>query len=64
MSWPSSLEVPDQTPETYLGSARAHNYAGAGGSGTYTFAYPPTVPDDEWALTGTWSVGPEALAAG
>jgi len=54
---------PDLTPETYLGSARASSYAGAGGSGTHTFRYPSSVPADEWALSGTWSVGSEALTA-
>jgi cytochrome c biogenesis protein CcdA/thiol-disulfide isomerase/thioredoxin len=54
---------PGQTPETYLGSARASTYAGAGGSGTHAFTYPSSIPDNAWALSGTWSVGSEALTA-
>jgi cytochrome c biogenesis protein CcdA/thiol-disulfide isomerase/thioredoxin len=56
--------TPDQTPETYLGSARATDYAGASGSGTSTFAFPATLPVNGWALSGTWSIGSEALTAG
>ena len=54
---------PYQTPEAYLGSARAGSYAGLPASGTRTFRYPSSVPADEWALSGTWSVGSEALTA-
>jgi cytochrome c biogenesis protein CcdA/thiol-disulfide isomerase/thioredoxin len=56
--------TPDQTPETYLGSARATDYAGASGSGTSTFKFPPALPVNGWALSGTWSIGSEALTAG
>ncbi|MFI9272079.1 cytochrome c biogenesis protein DipZ [Kitasatospora sp. NPDC052896] len=54
-----------QTPETYLGSARATTYAGEAAltPGTATFHYPATVPDDQFALTGTWSVSAESLTA-
>ncbi len=53
-----------QTPETYLGSQRANTYVdGPLRTGTQTFSYPPGVPDDEFALTGTWAVGDEALTA-
>jgi cytochrome c biogenesis protein CcdA/thiol-disulfide isomerase/thioredoxin len=55
---------PGQTPETYLGSERADSYAGASGSGTDTFRYPPALPSNGWALTGTWSVASQALTAG
>jgi cytochrome c biogenesis protein CcdA/thiol-disulfide isomerase/thioredoxin len=54
----------DQTPETYLGSARADTYAGQGGSGTQAFSFPATIPASEWALAGTWSIGSENLTAG
>jgi cytochrome c biogenesis protein CcdA/thiol-disulfide isomerase/thioredoxin len=54
-----------QTPETYLGAERAQTYAGssqlAPGIRTFAAATPP--PDDEFALSGTWSVGAEALTA-
>ena len=55
---------PNQTPETYLGSARASSYAGQGGSGTQAFSFPATIPPNEWALAGTWSIGSEDLTAG
>jgi cytochrome c biogenesis protein CcdA/thiol-disulfide isomerase/thioredoxin len=56
---------PDQTAETYLGSDRADSYA-QGGSltpGTQTFSYPASVPANEFALTGTWSVADQSLTA-
>jgi thiol-disulfide isomerase/thioredoxin len=54
------------TPEMYLGSERADYYAGDSplGSGTKTFAAPSSLPDDAFALGGTWSVGGESLTAG
>ena len=54
---------PDITPETYLGSEREDSYAGAGGSGTSAFTYPASIPTDEWGLSGTWSIGSQALTA-
>jgi cytochrome c biogenesis protein CcdA/thiol-disulfide isomerase/thioredoxin len=54
-----------QTPESYLGSARADSYAGstAPGAGIQKFHYPPSVPRNEFALSGAWNVGAEALTA-
>jgi cytochrome c biogenesis protein CcdA/thiol-disulfide isomerase/thioredoxin len=57
-------DSPNQTPETYLGSARADTYAGKSGSGTQGFSFPATIPPSEWALAGTWSIGSENLTAG
>lgn len=61
---------PDQTPETYLGSERAQTFAGSGSaepgplkSGTQTFSYPNTVPQDMFGLSGTWNVGKQSLTA-
>ena len=53
------------TPETYLGSDRANSFAGGStlGSGTEHYTYPRSVPDSEFALTGTWSVGGESITA-
>ena len=53
----------DQTPETYLGSARENSYAGASGSSKDTFRFPAALPDNTWALSGRWSIGGEALTA-
>jgi cytochrome c biogenesis protein CcdA/thiol-disulfide isomerase/thioredoxin len=70
---PAATDVPDttptnqlQTPESYLGAERANNLANTTplGSGDQTFSYPASVPNDEFALTGTWSVSPESLTAG
>jgi cytochrome c biogenesis protein CcdA/thiol-disulfide isomerase/thioredoxin len=69
---PSPTEVADttpisatQTPETYLGAERAQTFAGDGPltPGTDTFTYPPSVPDDEFALSGTWAVTNESITA-
>jgi cytochrome c biogenesis protein CcdA/thiol-disulfide isomerase/thioredoxin len=69
---PAKTQVPDttptsttQTPEAYLGSGRANSYVGATplAPGTATFSYPPSIPDDQFALTGTWQVSEESLTA-
>nr|WP_269799880.1 cytochrome c biogenesis protein CcdA [Pseudofrankia saprophytica] len=55
---------PHQTPETYLGTARANNgVQDPLGSGSRTFTYPGAVPDDMFALTGTWTVDEESITA-
>jgi cytochrome c biogenesis protein CcdA/thiol-disulfide isomerase/thioredoxin len=70
---PAATEVADttpteaQSPETYLGSKRADSYAGVeptGTGATGTFQYPGSVPVNEFALTGVWNVGDEALTSG
>jgi len=56
---------PDQTPETYLGAERANSCANGVPltTGTQTFTYPGTLPIDEFALTGTWTIEKEDLVA-
>ena len=69
---PSATEVADatptevQTPETYLGSKRADSYVGSGTTkaATGTFRYPASVPTNEFALTGFWTVSDESLTSG
>jgi cytochrome c biogenesis protein CcdA/thiol-disulfide isomerase/thioredoxin len=70
---PAKTQVPDttptsmtQTPETYLGSGRANSYVGSTPliPGTATFAYPPSIEDDAFGLTGTWTVTDESITAG
>ena len=69
---PAATQVPDrtpvsagQTPETYLGSERANSYGGANSaSGTQPFRFPASLPANEWALAGTWTVGAEDLTSG
>jgi cytochrome c biogenesis protein CcdA/thiol-disulfide isomerase/thioredoxin len=75
LTLPPPTGVPDttptdqsQTPETYLGAERANNFApgksGTFQSGTQTFAYPADLPDDAFALTGTWTVAAQSLTSG
>jgi cytochrome c biogenesis protein CcdA/thiol-disulfide isomerase/thioredoxin len=68
---PVATQVPDQTPnatdqtpESYLGSERADNYGGASGGGTKPFQFPANLGENEWALSGTWTVGGEDLTSG
>jgi cytochrome c biogenesis protein CcdA/thiol-disulfide isomerase/thioredoxin len=69
---PSPTQVADttptsqtQTPETYLGAERANTYAGTSplSAGRQPFSYPSSVPDDQFALSGIWSVGNESLTS-
>ncbi len=53
-----------QTPETYLGYARAERFASPESVlkntiGVYTF--PAELPQDEWALEGTWKIIPDKI---
>lgn len=55
-----------QTPETYLGYARADSFGG----GTVArdaqrgYRFPETLSDDAWALDGKWQVGREKIVSG
>ncbi|MET0495845.1 MAG: cytochrome c biogenesis protein DipZ [Actinoplanes sp.] len=72
---PAATDVPDRTPtseyqspETYLGAARAQYYEGATPlrPGTATYTVPKTLAD-EWygfGLSGTWEVTDESITAG
>jgi Thioredoxin like C-terminal domain/AhpC/TSA family len=59
-------EAPVESPETYIGYARASNFASSGGqvrdaSGSYTA--PTTLELNQWALSGDWRVeGERAIA--
>jgi thiol-disulfide isomerase/thioredoxin len=53
-----------RTPETYLGYARAEQFASPGGAtfdepGTYEL--PESLPSSHWALAGEWTIGPEKV---
>jgi len=55
-----------QTPETYLGYARADNYAGIqplADKPTQTFVLPEQLGLNYWALGGTWEVQGEKIIA-
>jgi len=70
-SLPATTAMTDQTPqtaltpETYLGSLRAQNYAGPGDyvSGPAAFAFPEHLGDDHFALRGRWTVDAESITA-
>ncbi len=55
-----------QTPETYLGSQRASNYAGSpalAAAPVQTFTLPNALAKNQWALGGTWEVRGEKIIA-
>jgi cytochrome c biogenesis protein CcdA/thiol-disulfide isomerase/thioredoxin len=62
---PDTTPTVDLTPETYFGVGRISNYAGVGvyNKGPATFAYPPTLPPDTFALQGPWSLDDQAATA-
>jgi cytochrome c biogenesis protein CcdA/thiol-disulfide isomerase/thioredoxin len=58
--------TPGQTPETYLGYARADRFAGEemvrrDAPGTYRF--PSSLSRHAWALNGAWAIGAEKITA-
>jgi cytochrome c biogenesis protein CcdA/thiol-disulfide isomerase/thioredoxin len=59
-------DIPDQTAETYLGANRANSYGGTQslGLGKNVVSFPSSLPSNEFALAGTWTIGDEALTAG
>jgi len=55
-----------QTPETYLGTQRASNYAGTpalGAAPTNSFMPPASLPKNDWSLGGTWEVHEDKIIA-
>jgi len=56
----------NETPETYLGSARADNFSSPEkleDGDKLTFSYPKDLPRNHWALEGNWAVYPEVIVA-
>ena len=53
------------TPETYLAVGKVVNYGGAGryDEGSSTFAYPPALPTDTFALAGPWALDYQGATA-
>jgi cytochrome c biogenesis protein CcdA/thiol-disulfide isomerase/thioredoxin len=50
------------TPETYIGYARAENFASPGGAlrdDTHAYGAPAALEPNQWALSGSWRVGSE-----
>ena len=61
--------VDSQTQETYLGTDRARSFASSLGAqaGSHQYTFPDTLPNDHFAVSGTFDFEPEyalALAAG
>ncbi|OHC18745.1 MAG: DipZ protein [Pseudomonadales bacterium RIFCSPHIGHO2_02_FULL_60_43] len=59
--------VPGQTPETYLGYARADTFGGRERvvrDAENSFRFPAFLPEHQWALDGKWKVGSEKIVAG
>ena len=55
-------EAHDQSPETYVGYARAQNFRSAGGliqDRLQTYLVPPSLDLNQWALGGTWFLDSE-----
>jgi cytochrome c biogenesis protein CcdA/thiol-disulfide isomerase/thioredoxin len=55
-----------QTPETYLGSKRASNYAGSpaiGSTSDQPFTHPDTLDLHHWSLGGSWKVDGEKITS-
>jgi cytochrome c biogenesis protein CcdA/thiol-disulfide isomerase/thioredoxin len=66
-SVPDRTPTSDQSPETYLGSARAQYYENNGAplaNGTHTYHYPLNVDPGYFTLSGTWTVTGESITAG
>jgi thiol-disulfide isomerase/thioredoxin len=52
----------DESPETYVGYARAKNFVSAGGftrDRAKSYSLPATLALNDWGLTGKWAVGPQ-----
>jgi cytochrome c biogenesis protein CcdA/thiol-disulfide isomerase/thioredoxin len=68
---PPPVDAPDTTPqagltpETYLAVGKVVNYAGSGSydEGKANFAFPPSLPDDSFALQGPWALDYEGATA-
>jgi cytochrome c biogenesis protein CcdA/thiol-disulfide isomerase/thioredoxin len=59
-------EAHDQSPETYIGYARAQNFRSPGGlihDQLQTYVAPPSLDLNQWALGGTWLVDNEKAAS-
>jgi cytochrome c biogenesis protein CcdA/thiol-disulfide isomerase/thioredoxin len=55
---------PEQTPETYLGYARAESFADHAVRGAvHRYRYPAPLAQDQWALSGGWKIAAEKIVA-
>ena len=56
----------EQTPETYLGYARAENFGGKENvvrNAPAIYRFPDSLAEDAWALNGDWEIGSEKIVA-
>ncbi|MCV7400551.1 cytochrome c biogenesis protein DipZ [Mycobacterium fragae] len=68
---PPRVDAPDRTPrleltpETYFGVGKMVNFGGGGvyDEGTTTFAFPPSLPNDSFALQGSWKLDYQGATA-
>ena len=68
---PPPVDAPDTTPqrgltpETYFAVGKVVNYAGGGSydEGKANFAFPPSLPNDSFALQGPWALDYEGATA-
>lgn len=54
------------TPETYLGFAREQNYASPetiSKGKPQTYSFPASLSENQWALQGSWIIGPEYIVS-
>ncbi len=61
-----AFHAPDQTPETYLGYARAESFAGMeriSRDAVANYRFPASLPADSWALSGQWAVASEKIVS-
>ena len=67
---PSNTQVPidqNQTPETYLGTARADAYTGTpvlGASPNQSYSFAKQISSSHWSLSGNWQIDGSAITAG
>jgi cytochrome c biogenesis protein CcdA/thiol-disulfide isomerase/thioredoxin len=69
---PPPVDAPDTTPqggltpETYFAVGKMVNYAGTGvyDKGQANFTFPPTLPNDSFALQGPWALDYQGATAG
>ncbi|HBD7060403.1 TPA: hypothetical protein KKW48_003191 [Legionella pneumophila] len=64
----NNIEQPnlDQTPETYLGYARAEHFSSPGAISkdkTAQYTFPPSLEQNEWALQGSWNIMPDKIVS-
>jgi thiol-disulfide isomerase/thioredoxin len=66
LSVEGSVYAPGQTPETYLGYARADSFAGGSVArdAMQAYRFPDSLQDDAWALDGKWTVEREKIISG